>query len=1258
MPFLRISRAVYDYSAQDNEELSIGEGDIFFVLGEPEPGWYLAKPRPSPDQDSSISQGLIPASYLEDITPVSKGVALYDYQAIDQDETSLTEDEPIDIIDNTDSDWFIVKSQDGVGYAPASYIEALQEKPKPSKEHIDPHTPAKNVLDNNIPDSVAISDTLIKSKQDSTPNNLAPTTLSIPPPPPPPPVFNTSTQSLASKSNNVSNPPPISSIPQNNINSKNYNNSPKKQMPPVLNKSQQIFTPSVTSQNSSISSPFKDNHAAKPNSVNIKSNNENLNTKKIFATILYNFVGDGKDEISVQKSQTVEYLSDMGGGWSQIKVEIGNSKFDIGIVPTTFLSINDITPNLDSSSKPNLNLTDESNKKLITAAELIKSQRITDTSSSTKPKKNTFEQQKNIKVDLGDGKSTIEGIKMWSDSTGSFAIEARFMYLKDDGIVHLVKTNGNEVHVPFDKLSSKDQTFIKSEMNQQSQKKPVYKKPWRSRKGSNFDWFDFFTLKAHINADKALRYDTSFTEEGLDQQSMSELLEEKNNETLKSLGVNNDDIPAIISAFEKQLGVKSLKSTNTTQSNAKNNSESIDDTWQPKSKLKPVISSKNISSTQSQQSAALTTLKPVVNSFAAVNNSKSNPNSTISSQNKINKPSLPHSSSNSTLKSSEWKLLEQEKKLKAQEDELKKTKTLLEQQNKQLAQINQTIQVEEQLELLKIQNERQRSENQRKDLLSQQALVSQQQKQLDEMRKAIEENKKLFEQHQSVIKASTTINSFQNVSKPATTSAKLMEPLAATRIQKPFQPTSLFSSPSLNTLKPVNSLNSTASNNSSSINYSGLSNQTSQSKPNFSAGAQVNFGSIPSNQNFSPAANSISNSNTGINSFSNQTSLFQSQQPVANKLSNFNTASAAAISASGNFNVSNSIPLQKPVAQSQTISLQSQPIQQSQFVSNFNKIQVSSNSPISYQSNTNTPPFGVSANQSLQNQKIQPLFQQNANIMNQATIIRQNSAPHTNINQIGQFQKSSTPQPVTQHQLYQTQYASAHVPSQKPQQTIISQTQTQTQSQTPIYQQTLSNIQGPTSNQLTSLYSNSGTNQQIQSQNTQQLQQSAYQQQQSIQQTTYQPQSIQHTTYQPQSIQQTTYQPHVSTSDCSATNIPTSPQSIQQTTYQPQSIQQVAFQQQNQNYQQAVQQQSYQQPILQQQPNSQQTFGQQQFTGNPQYSGAMNTNAANVGTAQNSVYPIPQPIQMQHQPQPQQPQQQSQQTQHQFSYYNHGQNRW
>ena len=52
------------------------------------------------------------------------------------------------------------------------------------------------------------------------------------------------------------------------------------------------------------------------------------------------------------------------------------------------------------------------------------------------------------------------GFQTWTDSTGKYSIEARFIEKTSSGIVRLEKTDGTMMRIPFDRLSNNNQMVI------------------------------------------------------------------------------------------------------------------------------------------------------------------------------------------------------------------------------------------------------------------------------------------------------------------------------------------------------------------------------------------------------------------------------------------------------------------------------------------------------------------------------------------------------------------------------------------------------------------------------------------------------------------------------------------------------------------------------------------------------------------------------------------------------------------------------
>lgn len=120
--YLALLKAAYDYTATSEDELSIKEDALYFLLDNSDPDWYKVRAKSDDDDEPS---GLVPAAYLEDVEPILVAKALYDYAATADGELSITEDEAL-VVYEKDDDWWLVKSSSPggkLGLVPGSYVE-------------------------------------------------------------------------------------------------------------------------------------------------------------------------------------------------------------------------------------------------------------------------------------------------------------------------------------------------------------------------------------------------------------------------------------------------------------------------------------------------------------------------------------------------------------------------------------------------------------------------------------------------------------------------------------------------------------------------------------------------------------------------------------------------------------------------------------------------------------------------------------------------------------------------------------------------------------------------------------------------------------------------------------------------------------------------------------------------------------------------------------------------------------------------------
>lgn len=109
-------RCIYSYDAQNEDELSIQEGDELSTI-EPDDGsgWIKAQ--------RGHQVGLIPASYVEPLHKAETVTALYDFEAVNPEELQLNEGDVIIVTKKDDSGWWEGSLNGKVGIFPANYVQ-------------------------------------------------------------------------------------------------------------------------------------------------------------------------------------------------------------------------------------------------------------------------------------------------------------------------------------------------------------------------------------------------------------------------------------------------------------------------------------------------------------------------------------------------------------------------------------------------------------------------------------------------------------------------------------------------------------------------------------------------------------------------------------------------------------------------------------------------------------------------------------------------------------------------------------------------------------------------------------------------------------------------------------------------------------------------------------------------------------------------------------------------------------------------------
>lgn len=147
---LAVVKAEYDYQAQNvrtplylsarlcssqtspvqDEELTIKEDDLLYVLEDDDTEWWKVRVKTAPSDDAhDAPAGLVPAAYVSPLPPLAQVTSLYVYEPQNDEELAVGEDEAL-ILYERDGDWVLVgrrgAGEKGVGYIPATWIDEVR----------------------------------------------------------------------------------------------------------------------------------------------------------------------------------------------------------------------------------------------------------------------------------------------------------------------------------------------------------------------------------------------------------------------------------------------------------------------------------------------------------------------------------------------------------------------------------------------------------------------------------------------------------------------------------------------------------------------------------------------------------------------------------------------------------------------------------------------------------------------------------------------------------------------------------------------------------------------------------------------------------------------------------------------------------------------------------------------------------------------------------------------------------------------------
>ncbi|KAL8970245.1 MAG: hypothetical protein Q9197_003914 [Variospora fuerteventurae] len=324
-------------------------------------------------------------------------------------------------------------------------------------------------------------------------------------------------------------------------------------------------------------------------------------------TILYDFMAQGDDEVTVAVGDNVLVLDDRKSqDWWMVR-RMKNGKE--GVVPSSYVEFAGTTAPPSTSSaytttrsvveqnrleeerlaKDALKDSKRKEESEARGSEVGPGVRLPERGSSlTSGNGDRIPAQKSKRISK-DTKSSSSSkskpdsgkIRTWTDRSGSFKVEAQFIGLKD-GKIHLHKINGVKIAVPVAKMAIQDLEYVErvtgvslddekplsdikrrntqsskagERRKQQGQLSPLPgatiepEKAPMGPKGPEYDWFDFF-LKADVNPYQCERYAFNFKKDSMDENNLPDIT----SAVLRNLGLKEGDILRVMKYLDNQHG--------------------------------------------------------------------------------------------------------------------------------------------------------------------------------------------------------------------------------------------------------------------------------------------------------------------------------------------------------------------------------------------------------------------------------------------------------------------------------------------------------------------------------------------------------------------------------------------------------------------------------------------------------------------------------------------------------------------------------
>ncbi|KAK9466417.1 hypothetical protein V1512DRAFT_263569 [Lipomyces arxii] len=597
--FLDICVAIYAYTAQSPQELSLIEGDVLYILDKSsEDDWWKAKKRMVGAEDDEPI-GLVPNNYVESMKSTGKAKALYDYDRQTEEEANLKENEVLDVYDTSDPDWVLVGIRDEYGFAPSNYIEYISEETAQAltvQNASAPPTPMVASPQQYFPPSTptAVEQPMTPFGQPSyyqqDQQNAAYAQYREPEPEydddeeaqpeePVPRLPSRPRASTAASMESVSrksgfltwnvqevdskrkkykatlaigngsilfSPESASSSPQqwSITNLVNYNSEKKHVFLEFEHPSMSLDLHTGSKDNSAeIISAIGELVGAKRATGLREVIEASVPGGQKFGKVLYDFDAQGDDEVTVREGDDVFILDDKKSDeWWMIRHSLTGRE---GVVPSNYIEV--IKKPTRSSSLPQETDRDRPKRSKSQRNKRRDSVEQSPPSTPAKPRPDPSK------------------IRTWTDVSGTFKVEAAFVGCVD-GKIQLHKVNGVKIAVAVNKMSPEDLDYVERltgqslrqkspsklgavATNEASQQRDTLTAENPDRPG--FDWFEFF-LSCGVDVNNCQRYAISFEKDQMDESVLPDITPS----VMRMLGLKEGDILRVNHVVEEKYSKK------------------------------------------------------------------------------------------------------------------------------------------------------------------------------------------------------------------------------------------------------------------------------------------------------------------------------------------------------------------------------------------------------------------------------------------------------------------------------------------------------------------------------------------------------------------------------------------------------------------------------------------------------------------------------------------------------------------------------